>query len=113
MTYPPEFHQLWTLKPSRGPGNNKHKTFRVYSTRLKEGHTYKQMLDGMLAYKLYCRSQNILDTPYVMQLATFLGPNLHFLDDWTPVKALPRQDEELAVYAIKNGLSTPKPGQKL
>lgn len=111
MTYPPEFNQLWSQKPNRGPGNNKYKAFKAYSARLKEGCNYNQILNGMLAYQEFCRHTNILNTPYVMQLSTFLGPCCHFKDEWKTTRSLPRIDEELENYAINHGLSKPNAGE--
>lgn len=57
---------------------------RAFLARLKNGDTSEQMLDGAKRYARYCEETDILNTEYVMQAATFLGPERMFVSDWTP-----------------------------
>ena len=40
------------------------------------------MIDGASRYTAYCADTGKTGTEYVMQAATFLGPDRHFLNEW-------------------------------
>ena len=42
------------------------------------------MIDGACGYAAYCDATEKTGTQYVMQAATFLGPDTPFLDTWEP-----------------------------
>lgn len=77
------FEILWHEKPKREGGNPKATARKAFNARIKEGYTPKEMLCGILRYRIYCQTKDILNTPYVQQLATFLGTNKGFLEEWT------------------------------
>lgn len=80
------FDTFWAMYPKR-PGNSKAKTLKNWSTRLKEGYTAEQILDGAAAYRKYCEAKKI-EPDYIKRSETFLGPDKHFLSDWKiPYKA--------------------------
>jgi hypothetical protein len=55
--------------------------------RLKEGHTWAEMVDGAKRYASYCNQTGKGGTEYVQSAATFLGPGKPFLLPWNaPVK---------------------------
>ena len=81
--YTVEFEEIWNEKPNRQGANPKRKAFQAYSARLKEGHTTEKMLAGVKRYKQHLEEQQKMNTPFVMQMATFLGPDEHFAEQWT------------------------------
>lgn len=90
--YTPEFEKLWSEKPQRQGANPKRKAFQAYRARLKENATPEEMLAGLQRYRKHLEEQQKMNTPYVMQMATFLGPDEHFLEQWTfndPAKQQP------------------------
>lgn len=74
--------RLLTVFPKRHGTHRTADAVKHYRARRKEGHTFKQMFDGCVAYAGYVRTTGAEGTPHVMQLATFLGTNKAFLDDW-------------------------------
>jgi len=81
--YPPEFEQLWSQIPTRAGSNPKRKAYQAYTARLKANATHDEMLAGLLRYKKHLEEQQKLNTPFVMQMATFFGPDEHFKEQWT------------------------------
>lgn len=70
-------HQRW-------PDARKH-----IRARLREGHTWSEILDGAERYAAWCRATGKTGTETVLQAATFCGENLGFLEAWdTPVRSL-------------------------
>ena len=65
--------------------------------RIHEGHTTAQFLDGARRYAIYLQATEKLDTQFVKQAATFLGPSKSFLEPWTPPrdKGQRRQDDNI------------------
>lgn len=81
--YPPEFEELWKQKPERQGANPKRKAYQAYTARLKANATHDEMLAGLLRYKKHLEEQQKLNTPFVMQMARFFGPDEHFKEQWT------------------------------
>lgn len=81
--YPAEFEQLWSQIPQRIGANPKRKAYQAYTARLKANATHDEMLAGLQRYKKHCEEQQKLNTPFVMQMATFFGKDEHFKEQWT------------------------------
>ncbi|QSM00577.1 DNA replication protein [Oceanospirillum phage vB_OliS_GJ44] len=81
--YTPEFEEIWKEKPNRAGSNPKRSAFKAYKARLKDNATPEEILAGLLRYKKHLEEQQKLNTPFVMQMATFLGPDEHFREQWT------------------------------
>lgn len=82
-TYPPEFEEIWKLKPKREGGNPKAGAFKAYKARLKQGATLEEIKDGVIRYKKFCDAKGLIDTDKVQMMQTFLGPNENFRESWT------------------------------
>lgn len=82
VDYPDAFEKAWRALPSRNGSNNKRKAFFAWQARLRAGHKPDLILQGVLRYATYIRATNKEHTPYVLQGATFFGPDLHFLEPW-------------------------------
>lgn len=81
--YPPEFESLWSAKPNRQGGNPKASAFNAYNARLRSGAKHEEIAAGLERYKQYLKEQQKENTQYVMQMATFLGPDEHYNEPWT------------------------------
>ena len=86
MTYPDQFEQLWLLRPQRVGNNPKRKAYNAYNARLKEGHTHSDMIEGLKRYVAFCGVSGTINSPYVMHMSTFLGPDENFTEEWEPPK---------------------------
>jgi hypothetical protein len=77
-----EFADFWRAYPRRAGGNPRGKAFKAWCARLAEGVPPSAMLDGGQRYATYCVATGKLGTEFVLQGATFLGPDRRFEDDW-------------------------------
>lgn len=80
--YSQEFETAWKSYPPRAGSNPKTKAFKVWQARLKQGHTAQAMTDGTVRYLNFCKATGKLNTEYVMQAATFFGPDNRFAETW-------------------------------
>ena len=80
--YPEEFEWLWTHKPERLGGNGKKSAYNACRARIKDGATWREMAEGLKRYAAHCKADGKLNTPYVMQMATFFGPDEHYKASW-------------------------------
>ena len=88
--YPIDFEWVWSNWQKQRPragADPKKRAFKAFSARQKEGHTAKEMIEGLCRYGRYCEQTGKFGTEYVMQLATFFGPDCHFENPWLPPKA--------------------------
>lgn len=79
---PPEFGALWAVYPKRGGGNPRPRALKAARARLTEGATWNELHDGVSRYAEFCRATGKVGTEYVMQAATFLGPDRRFAEPW-------------------------------
>lgn len=76
------FEIVWKALPKRAGNNPKRKALSAYRARIAEKHTPVEILDGAARYARYVRATGKEGTEYVMQAATFLGPEKAFLQEW-------------------------------
>ncbi len=76
-----DFEDFWRIYPKR-PGANKTLAFKALVARLKEGCHIIDILEGASRYRDYCKAENV-ESKYIKHAATFLGPDKHFLCDWS------------------------------
>lgn len=86
--YPDDFERTWKEYPRRAGGNPKKSAFRAWQARLKEGHDPGNIIEGVKRYARFVRADDKEGTQFVMQAATFFGPEdpPHFTNDWRPPK---------------------------
>lgn len=77
------FEQLWKMKPERQGANPKNRALSAYKQRIKDGANHEEIANGLIRYKKHLEEQQKLNTPFVMQMATFLGKDEHFKEQWT------------------------------
>ena len=80
--YTREFEFAWKHYPNRAGGNPKPKAFKAWNARIKQGVKVSDMADGVVRYAAYCGSAGKLNTEYVMQAATFFGPDNCYAESW-------------------------------
>ena len=81
--YPVEFLFIWDKKPQREGANPKKKAFKACNARIKQGASWKELAEGLVRYHKYCYETGKLNTAFVMQVATFFGPDEHYKNEWT------------------------------
>lgn len=114
--YPADFERAWEEYPKRAGGNSKRKAHRAYQLAIRRGASDHEILDGVLRYREYCEATNKIQTEFVMMMATFVGPDCHFEEEWDlPVSnekpewaKLPSEDEKLWAFAKEHGFSNPR-----
>lgn len=79
----PGFDEAWTALPKRAGNNPKGRALRAYAARLGEGCKADAVLAGVRRYAAFCRATGKEGSEYVMQGATFFGPERPFLQPWT------------------------------
>jgi hypothetical protein len=94
--YPPEFRELQTLYPKRGGGNPWPRALRACKARIAEGHTWEEITSGVCRYSEFVRATGKTGTEFVLQAATFFGPDKRFLESWElpATKAEVRQEQQ-------------------
>jgi hypothetical protein len=81
-TLEPMFDEVWEGRPRRNGNDSKQRAFRSWCARVKQGVPREEMLFGVQRYRAWCEATSKTGTEYVMQLATFLGPDNHFMEEW-------------------------------
>lgn len=79
-----EFDEIRAAYPKRAGGDRLKDARSAYRARLREGAAHEAILDGVKRYAAFCEATDKVGTPYVQQLATFLGTNRGYLELWTP-----------------------------
>lgn len=91
-----QFEQIRAAYPKRSGGERLRDARRAYEARLREGATFDMILDGVRRYAAFCEADGKIGTPYVQQLATFLGTNRGYLMPWNPPPKLETAGERKA-----------------
>jgi len=93
-----EFKKSYPLRSGAQPWT---KALRTIRARLKEGAQWSDVLEGAHRYAVYCAATDRIGTEYVMQAATFCGPDKHYLELWQPpaTKSERLQDQNCAPSA--------------
>jgi hypothetical protein len=75
MPYTPDFETAWRAYPARDGGNPKRRAFKAWCARLREGADPAELIRAAGEYADDCRRRGKLGTEFVMQAATFFGPD--------------------------------------
>ena len=86
--YSDDFMEAWNTYPKRAGSNPKNKAFAAFEKRISDGlanheEIYFALFEGLRKYKKYCDATGTTGTEFVMQAATFFGPDKHYENDWT------------------------------
>lgn len=80
---PAWFSEFRLAYPPRAGSQRWRDAERAANSRVSEGHQPRELIDGAARYARFCAAQGKLRTEYVLQAATFLGPNKQFLETWS------------------------------
>ena len=80
----PDFDEAWNSYPKRAGGNPKNRALKAWRARRKEGATAKEITEGVIRYAAFIRATGREHTEFVMQAATFYGPDRQFAEPWNP-----------------------------
>ncbi len=76
------FDALRALYPPRAGAQPWGRAFKAVRARLTQGDTWEQLTAGTERYQRYAHATGKLNTEYVMQAATFFGPDRNYLNTW-------------------------------
>ena len=106
--YPAAFEELWEAYPRRTPDNPKRMAYKAWLARIKEGTTPETLLACTKEYAHTMGSMGKIGTPFIMQAATFLGPNARFED------YVPKQGEKVTHLPVRRGVKvTQEPEERV
>ena len=80
---PEGFAEFWSTFPKRAGSNPKERAAKAWRARLADGHAVSEFIEGCARYAAFVRLTGKEGTEYVMQAATFLGPEKNFAEPWT------------------------------
>lgn len=80
--YSPEFESARSAYPKR-PNDSKAEAWRAWLARLREGELPVRMHAGIVAFAAYVQREGT-EPRFVKHMATFLGPDRHYLNDFGP-----------------------------
>lgn len=90
----PEFAEFRAIYPHRSGRQPWVRALEAIRARRREGCTWSEILEGARRYAAYCKAMDKVGSEFVMQAATFCGPEKSFREPWTlpPSKAQRQQD---------------------
>ena len=108
----PDFELFKVVYPKRSGAQPWARAVKAANARTKEGATFMAMNEGAERYAAYCEATGKTGTEFVMQAATFLGPEKHFLEPWDspPSKSEAREQrnrEAAKDFLERDGTSDP------
>jgi hypothetical protein len=80
----PTLDAMKAVYPKRAGAQPWGRAEKAIAARLREGVSEIEILDGASRYAAFAKETGIDGTAYVMQVATFCGPEKHFLEPWAP-----------------------------
>lgn len=81
---PPEFLRFKATYPHRSGSQPWQRALQAITARLREGHSWQEILDGTTRYAEFCLATGKVGTEHVQQACRFCGPGKEFLQPWTP-----------------------------
>lgn len=95
--YSPEFLQALAEYPQRDGSQPKTKAWAAWKARLAEGVLPADILAGVQRYAAHVRAKGKEGTEFVLQMATFLGPDKHYANLWGQLLAGAPKAENCAI----------------
>ena len=77
-----QFDELRAAYPSRSGSQPWSRARKAINARLQEGRVWTEIFVGVQRYAAYCNMTGKTGTEFVMQAATFFGPECHFEQPW-------------------------------
>jgi hypothetical protein len=87
------FDAIWGRYPDRLGGNPKRRALNALRARIREGVETAGIIEGLDRYIKYLKANDRIGTEYVMQAATFLGPDRRWTEEWSTAKPQNGKDE--------------------
>ncbi|ENC6709550.1 hypothetical protein ABKY54_004156 [Vibrio harveyi] len=78
-----EFEFLWKERPRREGADPKWSAYKKCKARIKQGATWRELVEGLRRYALYCKIKGKLNTEFVMRMTTFFGNDEYYKNQWT------------------------------
>jgi hypothetical protein len=78
-----EFEDAWSIYPKREGSNPKAKALKAWKARVKGGTDPAEMIEGTKRYRRFCDAKGNTGGPYVMQAATFYGPDKRWAEEYS------------------------------
>lgn len=80
---PPEFLRFKATYPYRAGSQPWSRALQAITARLREGHSWNEILDGTSRYAEFCLATGKVGTEHVQQATRFCGPGKEFLQPWS------------------------------
>lgn len=77
-----EFADLKSIFPRRAGSQPWDRAQKAVNARLREGHSWNEILEGARRYAAFVRATGKEHTESVLQASTFVGPSKHFLNPY-------------------------------
>ena len=87
-----DFEQFRNAYPKRAGSHRWPQAQKAANARIREGHSFDEILDGAVRYHRFCEATDKIGTEFVMQAATFLGTGKHFAEPWVPPPPSGKED---------------------
>ena len=84
--YPIDFERAWKKYPKREGGNPKPRALKAWRARVKAGADPAEIEAGVERYAAHLQAKGKLGTEFVMQAATFFGPDEHWKQTYETAK---------------------------
>lgn len=81
---PEAFSEIQALYPRRGGSQPWPRALKAAQARIREGDTWADLADGVRRYAAFIRATGKEGTEYVLQAATFFGPDKRYRESWQP-----------------------------
>ena len=78
----PQFEELQIIFPRRAGSQPWHDAKKAINARIREGHTWEEILAGAKRYAAFCRATGKEHSEHVMQAKRFCGPAKPFLESF-------------------------------
>lgn len=76
------FDEFWSKYPKRTGGNPKPRAEKAWNARIREGIDPADLISGVGRYATYVEATGKAGSEFVMQAATFLGPDRRWEESW-------------------------------
>lgn len=102
----PEFESAWAAYPQRHGGNPKKQALAAWSARIAQGEKAETMAAGLARYTAHMTAAGKIGTQFVLQAATFFGPDKRYLEAWPNKQKASAQTSGLMLVAGQDHSST-------
>ena len=90
-----DFDAFKAVYPKRAGNQPWRRAMQAATKRITEGYTFDDIFAGAMRYAAFCEATDKTNTEFVMQAATFLGPERNFLKDWDPPRPRPGKENPI------------------